>query len=119
MSTSKSAVPALPINTTASEVTTYSSPKKLSQPVPPTSPLPTSEKKRAFDLLYAKVDRLTQNFSLNEKIAYSGHQSQIEDSFLKIINVDPMKFISEGKVDEFKLKETYKSSAREFGVRIW
>ena len=84
---------------------------KVSQVESRTSLL-ASENKRKLDLLYGKVQRLIQNFSLRDKIAFSGCQSQIEDSFLEIINADPMKFVSEAGIDEVRLKETYKSSAR-------
>ena len=79
----------------------------------------TSENKRAFSILYNKADRLTENFTMNQKIAYSGCQHKIEDLFWETIKKNPTEFLSEGKADEIKLKETYKSSARSLGVKIW
>ena len=120
-----SAVPALTIITAASAVATSpSSMKQLKQEAskPPKSQTcattPTSNK-TTLRLLYAKADRLTENFTLNEKIAYSGCQRKIEDEFWETVKVDPKKFIIGDKIDEIKLKETYKSTARSFGVRIW
>ena len=79
----------------------------------------TSENRRAFSILYNKAEKLTENFTLNEKIWYSGCQGQIEDLFWKTVKKNPTEFIIEDKPDEIKLKETYKFSARSLGVRIW
>ena len=72
-----------------------------------------------MNLLNAKVNRLTENYTMNMKIAYSGYQSEIEDAFWEAVQKDPAIFIIDDKVDEIKLKETYKSTARSFGVRLW
>ena len=56
---------------------------------------------------------------MNLKIAYSGCQHKIEDKFYETLKKNPFEFIIEDKVDEIKMKETYKSSARSLGVRIW
>ena len=62
---------------------------------------------------------MTDNFSLNYKIANSGCQNEIQDDFWEIVEKNPAEFIIEDKVDESKLKETYKRSARNHGVKIW
>ena len=38
---------------------------------------------------------------------------------METVKKDPMKFIEEEKIDEVKLKEFYKLTARSFGVRLW
>ena len=85
-------------------------------PSPPHSQTP---EKRAFNLLINKANRLTENFTMNLKIAYSGCQHEIEDKFWETLQKNPLEFIKDDKVDEIKMKETYKSSARSLGVRLW
>ena len=115
-STLSSAVPALPPSTDASAVsilpseTQESSASNVNQ---------TPEIKRAIKLLFNKTNRLTENYTMHDKIAYSGCQGAIEDAFWKTVEKDPTIFIIEDKIDEVKLKETYKSSARSLGVRFW
>ena len=56
---------------------------------------------------------------MNLKIAYSGCQREIEDKFWVTLEENPLEFIKDDKVDEIKMKETYKSTARSLGVRLW
>ena len=79
----------------------------------------TTAMKRAIQLLFDKANRLTENYTMHNKIAYSGCQCDIEDTFCKSIKKDPTIFIIENKIDEVKLNETYKKSARSLGVRLW
>ena len=102
--------------------TSPSSQKKSFKPHPkfPDPPQSTfTPNKRVISILNAKAERLTENYTMNLKIAYSGHQGDIEDAFMETVRKDPIKFIEEDKVDEIKLKEFYKSTARSFGVRLW
>ena len=93
-STLSSAVPALPPSTAASAVsilpseTQESSASKVNQ---------TPEIKRAIKLLFNKANRLTENNTMHDKIAYSGCQGAIEDAFWKTVKKDPMIFIIEDK----------------------
>ena len=52
---------------------------------------------------------------MNEKIAYSGFQSEIEDKFWETVQKNPTIFVIDEKIDEIKLKESYMSTARSFG----
>ena len=58
-------------------------------------------------------------FICNHKIAYSGCQGNIEDNFWKIVKQKPLEFFIEDKLDEDKIRETYKAEARSLGVRIY
>ena len=62
--------------------------------------------KRALNLLFRKADRLTENFTMNLKIAYSGCQHEIEDKFWETLKKNPFEFLIEDKVDEIKMKPT-------------
>ena len=96
-------------------------PLKEKASLTPTPPLEsqTLEQKRDFNLLFHKADRITMNFTQNLKIAYSGCQHAIEDKFWESLKKNPSEYIIEGKVDYEKMRETYKSSARSLGIRIW
>ena len=45
--------------------------------------------------------------------------SEIEDNFWKIVKQKPLEFFIEDKLDEDKIRETYKAEARSLGVRIY
>ena len=62
---------------------------------------------------------MTMNYTMNHKIANSGCQGQIEDDFWEILRKNPLDFFIEDQIDDVKLKETYKSCARNLGVRIY
>ena len=84
----------------------------------PLQETPAKDKKnpelvRKMKLLLNKADRLTENFSMHQKIAYSGCQREIEDAYMKILTTNPLDFFEE------KVYQTYKATARSFGVRMW
>lgn len=81
--------------------------------------LPNPETVRKINHLYDKADRITMGFTCNHKIAYSGCQGEIEDNFWKIVKQNPLEFFIEDKLDENKIRETYKAEARSLGVRIY
>ena len=72
-----------------------------------------------FNILFDKADRITMGFTMNHKIAHSNCQGEIEDDFWKIIKKNPREYLIENKVDDEKIRETYKSTARLHGVRIY
>ena len=59
------------------------------------------------------------NFTMNYKIANSGCQRKIEDEFWKILEKNPLDFFNGDQLDELKVKETYESTERFLGVRIY
>ena len=59
------------------------------------------------------------SFANNLKIAYSGCQGDIEDEFWKILKENPLEFFKQDKLNDDKVYETYKSTARSLRVRIW
>ena len=58
------------------------------------------------------------SFANNGKIAYSDYQHEIEDKFWELVKKEPLDYFIEDKVDDDKVRETYKSTARSYGVRI-
>ena len=52
------------------------------------------------------------------KIAYSDCQHEIEDKFWELVKKEPLDYFIEDKVDDDKVRESYKSTARSYGVRI-
>ena len=117
------AVPALPSQGDLQQETFQSPPAVPAFEPPEHSPVTktkhTPEEIRKINLLYDKADKITMNFTSNYKIAYSNCQHEIEDEFWKIIKENPFEFFIQDKVDDTKLRETYKSSARSQGVRIY
>ena len=107
--------------------------EQLSQEAPPNLAVPASqtprqapvkivqdqESTRKMKILLDKADRITMNFTMNHKIAYSNCQHEIEDKFWQIVKEKPSDFFSNDKIDDDKLKEAYKFSARSLGVRIY
>ena len=59
------------------------------------------------------------SFANNPKIGYSGCLGEIEDEFWKALKQKPLEFFKNDKLDDDKVYETYKSTARSLGVRIW
>ena len=59
------------------------------------------------------------SFANKGKIACSGCQGDIEDEFWKILKEKPLEFFKQDKLDDDKVYETYKSTARSLGVKIW
>ena len=97
---------------------------------PPTAasaPLPSDEtpaKKnpelvRMKNLLFSKAKRITESFSMNQRINNSGCHRKIEDEYWKILTQNPLDFYDDDKLDEEKVYQTYKATARSFGVRMW
>ena len=84
----------------------------------PTSEISTEKAKsdpeltRKKRILFNKADRLTMSFANNGKIAYSGCQGDIEDEIWKILKEKPLDFFKQDKLDDDKVYETYKSTAR-------
>ena len=76
------------------------------------------ESTRKIKILFDKADKLTMNFTMNQKIAYSNCQREIEDKW-QIVKEKPFDFFINDKIDDDKLKEAYKSTARSLGVRIY
>ena len=72
-----------------------------------------------INCLYNRVDYITMDFCNNLKIAYSGCQHEIEDNFWEIIKKNPNEYFIEDQIDENKIRETYKRTARSLGVRIY
>ena len=56
---------------------------------------------------------------MNQRINNSGCHRQIEDEFWKILAQNPLNFYDDEKLDEEKVYQTYKATARSFGVRMW
>ena len=110
------AVPAHPLQEQASH---------LAASAVPTSKSPVVKAKKDPELVRKKniltncADRITMSFANNGKIGYSGCQGQIEDEFWKSLNKKPLDLFIQDKLDDDKVYETYKSTARSFGVRIW
>ena len=77
----------------------------------------TPESKRTIRRLYDKAERLSENYTMHNKIAYCDCQHEIEDRFWETIKADPMKFIIDDTIDEVKLKQTSIISAQSLGVR--
>ena len=80
---------------------------------------PDPETKRKMQILFNRADKITEGYSMNHKIAYSGCQGQIQDNFWTKIRMKPLEYFVEEKVDDDKIKETYKVEARALGVRIY
>ena len=59
------------------------------------------------------------SFANNPKIAYSGCQGVIEYEFWTFLKETPLEFFKQDKLDDDRVYETYKSTARSQGVRIW
>ena len=72
-----------------------------------------------MQLLFNTADRIMMGFSMNHRIAYSGYQGQIQDNFWKIIEMKPLEYFVDDKLDDDKVKESYKAEARALGVRIY
>ena len=72
-----------------------------------------------MQLLFNKADRLMMGFSMNHRIAYSGLQGQIQDNFWTKIQMKPLEYFVDDKLDDDKVKEAYKVEARALGVRIY
>jgi hypothetical protein len=93
-------------------------PTSHEDPEPPMK-TPVSQETKMFNILFDKADRITMGFTMNHKIAQSNCQGEIEDDFWKIIKKNPREYLIENKVDDEKIRETYKSTARLHGVRIY
>ena len=89
------------------------------QSQPPKKTLEIPERTRKWNLLFHKADRISENFTMNYKIANSNCQHQIEDLFWKVLEENQDNFFTDDEVDYDKIKEAYKSSARSLGVRIY
>ena len=89
-----------------------------SQPPPEQKPV-ISEETRKINRLYDKADRISMGFTMHNKIAHSNCQHEIEDSFWKILREKPLEYFNGNKIDEEKVRQTYKSAARSLGVRIY
>jgi hypothetical protein len=96
----------------------------------PASTLPDPEQKpmktpqnpellRKINRLNNIADRITMSFANNQKIAYSGCQREIQDKFWELVKKEPLEYFIKDKVDDDKLRESYKSTARSYGVRIY
>ena len=59
------------------------------------------------------------SFANNGKIAYIDCQHEIEDKFWELVKKKPLDYCIEDKVDDDKVRETYKLTARSYGVRIY
>ena len=84
-------------------------------PPPPKTTIPI----RNINLLYDRADRITMAYACNHKIAYSNCQGQIEDKFWTTLKEKPLEYLTQNQVDEDKIRETYKSTARSLGVRLY
>jgi hypothetical protein len=58
-------------------------------------------------------------FPCNHKIAYNGCQCEIVDNFWKILKQKPQEYLNGDKINDDKIRETYKSEAKSVGVRIY
>ena len=79
---------------------------------------------RKINRLHNIADRITISFANNGKIAYSDCQHEIEDKFWELVKKEPLDYfiedkVDDDKVDDDKFRETYKSRARSYGVRIY
>ena len=74
---------------------------------------------RKINRLNNIADRITMSFANNQKIAYSGCQREIQDKFWELVKKEPLEYFIEDNVDDDKLRESYKSTARSYGVRIY
>ena len=72
-----------------------------------------------MQLLFNKADKTMMGYSMNHKIAYSGCQGQIQDNFWSKIQMKPLEYFVGEKLDDDKVKETYKVEARALGVKIY
>ena len=96
-------------------------PQAVKQAVPadqnPPENIQNSESTRKWNKLAHKANRISENFTMNYKIANCNCQHQIEDNFWEILKEAPDEYFKEDKVDDDKIREAYKLSARKF--RIW
>ena len=117
-----SAVPALPPQKQVCQLEVSQCPPADSAVPTPESPVKIKkdpELLRKKRTLFNTADRITMSFANNGKIGYSGCQGEIEDQFWKILNKKTLDFFIKDKLDDDKVYETYKSTARSLGVRIW
>ena len=56
---------------------------------------------------------------MNQRIAYSGYQGQIQDNFWDKIQKKPLEYFVDDQLDDDKVKESYKAEERARGVRIY
>ena len=115
----KSAVPASPPPNQTKQLT--QPPTAASAPLPAEDTLAKKNQElvRQKNLLFSKATRITESFSMNQRIGNSGCDREIEDEYWKILTQNPLDFYDDDKLDEEKVYQTYKATARSFGVRMW
>ena len=70
------------------------------------------ESTRKWNLLSYKAERISENFTMNHKIASlsSDCQHHIEDNFWRILKEKPHEYFLDDKVNDDKIREAYKFS---------